>query len=303
MAMLYNLLYDTLYHATPIILCVLGGLFAYKANVLNIALEGMMLSSAFVATLVYFLTENLSVSILAALLCAMAEGLLFSLLGITLRGNVIIIGLGINLITGAFSKFVLKKMALANISLQSIGAADFKLHIPILKDIPLLSAFSGHPPITYIAFMFIPIIFILLYQTRFGIYVRVVGENEEAAVSLGISHNAYKYAAILLGGIFCGLAGINLSLERMAMYTPNMTAGRGFIAIAAIYCGQGNPISCAFYAILFGIARALSINLSIYAGPAAGLFDIIPYFVMIAVLAIVSYQKNREIHTRGYKLS
>ena len=141
-----------------------------------------------------------------------------------------------------------------------------------------------------------------MYKTRFGIYVRVVGENEDSAISLGIKTKRYKYAAVLIGAFCCALAGIDLSLERLAMFTNDMTAGRGFIAIAAIYCGQGRPVASALYAILFGVARSLSVNLSVFAGPAAGLFDTIPYIIMVTVLAVVSHVKFRNVKVRGFKM-
>lgn len=302
MEMWENILYDTIYHSTPIILCTLGGLFAYKANVLNIALEGMMLNAAFVSVLVQYLTDSLPTAVMAAIISTLLWGIVFSFLGIRCKGNVIVIGLGINLMTAAISKFILKIMHLANISLQNIGAADFKIELPILKSIPWLRVLSGHPLITYLAFAAIALTAVILYQTKFGIYIRVVGENEDSAISLGIKSTWYKYAAVLIGAFFCALAGINLSLERMAMFTSGMTAGRGFIAIAAIYCGQGKPGSSSFYALLFAVARALSINLSIYAGAAAGMFDTIPYIVMVIVLAVSSYMKYKNTKVRNYKL-
>lgn len=302
MELLNSILYDTVYHSAPIILCVIGGIFAYKANVLNIALEGMMLNGAFVSVLVEYMTGSVAVAIIAAIVTTLLWGLLFSILGISCKGNVIVIGLGINLIVPAIAKFVLKMMELANISLQNVSVADFKINIPIIQDIPVIgNILSGHPLITYLAFIGIALVAVLMYKTKFGVYVRVVGENEDSAISLGIKTKRYKYAAVLIGAFCCALTGINLSLERMCMFTNDMTAGRGFIAIAAIYCGQGRPVASSLYAILFGIARSLSVNLSVYAGPAAGMFDTIPYIIMVAVLAVVSYMKYKNVKVRGYK--
>ena len=302
MELLNSILYDTVYHSAPIILCVIGGIFAYKANVLNIALEGMMLNGAFVSVLVEYMTGSVAVAIIAAIVTTLLWVLLFSILGISCKGNVIVIGLGINLIVPAIAKFVLKMMELANISLQNVSVADFKINIPIIQDIPVIgNILSGHPLITYLAFIGIALVAVLMYKTKFGVYVRVVGENEDSAISLGIKTKRYKYAAVLIGAFCCALAGINLSLERMCMFTNDMTAGRGFIAIAAIYCGQGRPVASSLYAILFGIARSLSVNLSVYAGPAAGMFDTIPYIIMVAVLAVVSYMKYKNVKVRGYK--
>ncbi len=302
MEMLSNILYDTIYHSAPIILCVIGGMFAYKANVLNIALEGMMLNGAFIATLLMYLTNNIALSITLAILSTLLLGFVFCFLGITLKGNIIIVGTGINLIVPAIAGFVLQMMGLSNINLSNVNVADFKVDIPIIKNIPFFgNILSGHPPITYLAFIGIVVLSVLMYKTKFGIYVRVVGENEDAATSLGLKTNYYKYGAVLIGALCCALAGINLSFERLALYTNNMTAGRGFVAIAAIYCGQGKPVKSSMYAILFGVARALSVNLSIYAGPAAGLFDTIPYIVMVTVLAMASYIKYKNCKVRVIK--
>mgnify|MGYP000242656091 CR=1 FL=1 len=302
MDILGNILYDTVYHSAPIVLCVLGGIFAYKANVLNIALEGMMLIGAFTSTLCAFLTHNVALGILLSMVSALIFGLIFSLMGVTFKGNVIIVGLAINLLTSAIARFVLVTMDTSNITLSFLNVADFQIHIPVIENIPLLGRIlSGHPLITYISFIGIFIMWLLMYKTRFGIYVRVVGENEDAAKSIGLKTDFYKYAAVLIGALCCGLAGANLSTERLGLFTNDMTAGRGFIAIAAIYCGQGSPTMSSLYAILFGLARALSVNLSIYAGPAAGLFDVVPYVIMVCVLTAVSIVKRKNNKIRGFK--
>lgn len=301
MGLLSSILYDTIYHTTPILLCVLGGILAYKANVLNIALEGMMLAGCFVSVLTVFYTQNLLLGYLMALVICLILGFIFSLLSVSWKGNVIIVGLAINMLVPAVAGFVLQRMQVANINLSWLNVADLKIHIPFIKDIPFLgSLLSGHPLITYISFLMIIVMIILMYRTRFGIYVRVVGENEDAAISLGLKTNLYKYLAIIIGALCCGLAGINLSLERLGLFTNNMTAGRGFIAIAAIYCGRGAPGKSAMYALLFGIARALAVNLSIYAGAEAALIDVIPYVIMTAVLAVVSIVKRRNTKERSF---
>ena len=125
MELLNSILYDTVYHSAPIILCVIGGIFAYKANVLNIALEGMMLNGAFISVLVEYLTGSVALAVIAAIVTTLLWGLVFSFLGITCNGNVIVIGLGINLIVPAIAKFVLKVMELANISSSRCRSCRF----------------------------------------------------------------------------------------------------------------------------------------------------------------------------------
>lgn len=301
MQLTISILYDCIYHSAPIILCVLGGMFAYKANVLNIALEGMMLNGAFVSVLSYHLTGNMLLTLLLTIGSTLIYGLIFSFLGVTLKGNVIIIGLAVNMISTALAGFVLVMMSSSNIILQDFNLNALKVNIPIIKDIPFIgSILSGHPVITYISFLMILLMFILMYHTKFGIYVRVVGESEEAAKAIGLHTDFYKYAAILIGAVGCALGGMNLSLERLGLFTNDMVAGRGFIAIAAIYCGQGKPVQSAVYAILFGLSRSLAVNLSVYAGNAAGLFDCFPYILMIAVLAAASYMKHKNVKVRGF---
>ncbi|MFX3617417.1 MAG: ABC transporter permease [Sporolactobacillus sp.] len=300
--MIENILFDTILYSTPIILCVIGGCFAYKANVLNIALEGMMLSGAFVSMLLVKLTGSISLSITGALLTGLVLGLLFSFLGITLKGNVIVVGLGINMIVSGIAAFVLRLMNSSNIYEKSISVSVFKVNLPLIDNIPVIGRIvSGHTFITYLSFLFILIVWVIMYRTKTGVYVRTVGEDEDAARSVGIHADFYKYIAVLIGAVLAALAGINLSMENLMLFTNNMTAGRGFIAIAAIYCGQGRPGTSSLFAMVFGLAWALSVDLSIYAHAAAGLFNIAPYIGMVLVLTLVSIFRNKNNRMRGYK--
>lgn len=301
MELIGRILHQTVIDASPILLCVLGGLWAYKANVLNVALEGMMLAGAFTAVLLLYFGFGFVPAYLLAILVSLALGLIFSLLGITKKGNVIVIGLAINMLVPAVADFVLKNMNSANIQIPNFNTADMKLHIPGVENIPILgSLLSGHTLLTYVSVVLIVVMSILMYRTRFGIYARVVGENEDSAKSLGLKTNLYKYVAIAIGAVCCALAGINLSVEGLGLFTNNMTAGRGFIAIAAIYCGSGSPAQSAIYAFLFGLARSLAINMQIYAGSAATLFDVIPYVIMTVVLAVVSLIKFKNRKERSF---
>ncbi len=302
MRLLDNILYDMVYHSTPLILAVLGGLFAYKANVLNIGLEGMILMGAFSSSLFILLFGNYYLGIILAILCTLIVGLIFSVFSISLKSNFIITGFGLNILVAAICTFILKFKSLPNINISHlINVNDMKIHLPIIKDIPILSSIlSGHTPITYLSIALIFAVAIVLYKTKFGVHLRVVGENEEAAKSVGIKINNFKYAAILIGALLCALAGINLAAERMALYTDNMIAGRGFIAIAAIYCGKANPFKSSVYAIIFGLAKSLAINLALYAGPISGLFEMIPYIMIVLVLFIVSGVATKKTKLRGF---
>lgn len=301
MSLLSNILYDMVYHSTPLILAVLGGLFAYKANVLNIGLEGMILMGAFSSSFFILLFGNYYLGLLLAIICTLIIGLIFSLFSITLKSNFIITGFGLNILVAAIATFILKFMKLPNINITNlININEFKISIPIVKDIPIISSIvSGHTPITYLSIILIFIVSVVLFKTKFGVHLRVVGENEDAAKAVGIKAERFKYAAILIGAFLCALAGINLATERMALYTDGMIAGRGFIAIAAIYCGKANPYKSSIYAILFGLAKSLAINLGLYAGPISGLFEMIPYLAIVIVLFIVSGIGKTKTRLRG----
>ncbi len=303
MNLLNSILYDTIYHSTPLILAVLGGLFAHKANVLNIGLEGMMLMGAFAATLFVYLTGSLWLGILISILLTLVLGLIFSFFGVTLKSNFIITGLGINIFVQAFSSFILKFMALSNINVSNIiSVSALKIELPVIRDIPYLSSLlSGHTAITYLSLILIPVVSIIMFRTKFGVYVRVVGENEEAAKSVGISTVKIRYIAVLIGAVLCALAGANLATERMALFTNGMTSGRGFIAIAAIYCGRAMPVKSTVYALIFGLARSLAINLGLFAGPVSGLFEIVPYLMIVIVLFAVSAFEASHSRIRGFK--
>ena len=303
MQLMISILYDCVYHSAPIILAVLGGLFAYKANVLNIALEGMMLNGALFSVLTYYFTRNFAFALLVCLLTTLLYGLIFAFFGVTMKGNVIIVGLAINMMSTAVAGFILVMMKSSNIIIPEFDVNALKLNIPIIKDIPVLGPIlSGHPVLTYVSFLLIFLTSLLMYRTRFGVYVRVVGESEDAAKAIGLRVDLYKYAAILLGAVGCALAGMNLALDRLGLFTNSMVAARGFIALAEIYCGRGKPVQSSLYAILFGLSRSLAVNLSVYAGEASGLFDCFPYLLMIVVLGAASYVKYKNVKVRGFQV-
>lgn len=299
MGVINNLVDQMVVYLSPVLLCVLGGIFAYKANVLNIALEGMMMGGAFVSILMASLTGSVALGYVAAIVACLLLGLIFSLMGVVLRGNVIVIGLAINMLVPAVAGFIMKIMSVPSITLPNFSTSSIVLNIPVIQDIPVLGPIlSGHPPITYVSYLMIPVMYLLMYRTRFGVHVRVVGESEDTAISLGLKTNLYKVVSILIGAGCCALAGINLALERLSLYTNNMTAGRGFIAIAAIYCGRGKPLASALYAVLFSLANALAEYYSLQVS-ASLLLKAVPYVVMVAVLSVASIVNRRKVRVRG----
>lgn len=302
MDFIVKILSDSLYFTGPILLVSLGGLFAYKAGVVNIGLDGMMGIGALVSALVLFATHSWVLAILIGIVAAILIGMLFSYFGVTKKANFIITGFAINLLAIALGKYILALQGETAINVIGILSQDFTLiDIPLIKDIPILGdIISGQTFLVYFSFIAIFIVSYVMYKTKFGTYVRVVGESEEAARSVGIKINVVKYTAVIIGAIFALLAGYDVAIHQISAYTPNITAGIGFIALAAIYCGDGKPKVVAIYAIVFGLSRALATNLAIRIGSIAGLLQMIPYLMIVIVLSIVAIINHRKSLYRGF---
>lgn len=301
MDFIIKILHDTLYFSGPIILCTLGGLLAYKAGVINIGLEGMMMFGGFIATLIIFTTQSWWLGLIAAVVLAIILGILYSYFGITMKGNFIITGFAINLLAVAIGRYTLALMRRIDISIILVpGIMNPNIRLWLIDDIPIIGRIlSNHPLFTYIAFLMIIVVHVVMYHTKFGVYMRVVGENEEAAKSVGIRTNRIKYYSIILGSILCAFAGFNVAVEQLAAFTPAITAGTGFIAIAAFFCGNGSPLKSSLYAILFGLAKSLAVNLSIRIGGIATLLEIIPYLTIVIVLTGVALTRYKKSLIRG----
>ncbi|MDR2201463.1 MAG: ABC transporter permease [Clostridiales bacterium] len=295
-----NILYNTVLFSSPILLCTLGGIFAYKANVLNIALEGMMLTAAFVAALTVYLTGSYLAAVALAVGVSLFLGVVFSVFGVSRKGNVIIIGLALNLFASGFTALILRRMGIAK-----LVAADFSLTSVRLfsgaASVPFLGAFANHTLLTYLSYALIFAAGVLMFKTKTGVYIRVAGENPEAARAVGININRVRYAAVLIGAAACGLAGVSLAVDCFGgVYAVNMTFGRGFIAIAAIYCGRGYPLKAALYAVLFGFSNAAAMYLQLTSAAAARLLTAVPYVMIVVLLTVASVLKNKGNSLRGF---
>lgn len=292
--------------STPLVICTLGGIFTHKAGVLNIALEGMMNMGAFGAILFIHFTKSAFWGCLAGIGVAMVFGLIFSLFSITLKSNNIITGLAINMLATSVTAFLLQALFQVRTSLIVTDVVDpskMTIDVPVLRDIPILRDIFNHQTLfTYLSLLLLVVMTLLLYRTRFGTYVRVCGENEDAAKAVGIKVKSVRYAAVLISAVASAFAGINLAVENLGMYTLGMASGRGFICLAAIFCGKGRPLSCSAYALVFGLAKALQIKLTAYVDPAtASLVEALPYLFIIVVMfatALIGLRKNK---VRGFK--
>lgn len=302
MAALISILHGTIRMATPIILVALGGIFAHRAGVLNIAMEGMMLMGAFAAVIASYLTGSIAIAILAAVVVAVLFSLILAFFGVSLKGNLIVTGLAVNILALGSTSYILQIVFNRRGVFSDKAIVGIKpIHIPGISYIPVIGpVLNDHTPLVYFSFIALILVSLVLYRTKYGMYVRTVGENVEAARSVGIKVQLIQYSSLIISGVFCGLAGVSLALENLSMFVENMTSGRGFIALAAIFCGKGTPVGAFVFSLLFGFADAVQMRLQSFNIPGA-FVQMIPFIFIIVVLTIVAIYKNRNTTYRGEK--
>ena len=288
-----NMLLMGLSLATPILLCALGGAVCSKAGNFNIALEGFMLIGAFFAVVGSFYLKSAAIGILFAVLAAVAMALLYGVFVAVFKAHEIILGFGFNMFAIAITGWLLGpifggKGSFYNPSTPSLP----KIAIPGIGSMHFLSALSGHNIIVYSSWILIPVLYLLMYKTPLGFRIRALGENPKTLTTNGLSTTRYFFIATLIVGITCGLAGAFLSIGNLSMFTENMTAGRGFIAVAAVgFSGAYIPMA-ALASMVFGIANAVAIQLQGFGVPTQ-FVDMIPY-VMTILMLLPSALKKRK---------
>jgi general nucleoside transport system permease protein len=266
-------------------LAALGGALCARVGLFNVGLEGMMLIGAFTAIVGNYYFGNVVAAVLFAVVCVMIFAGLFGYLSIHLQANVIVVGIALNFLALGLTTFCLRtifhvKGAFYDSAMVGLPRWD----IPLIGDIPVLGPIiNGHSPLVYLAFIIVGVLWYYLYQTKNGFRFLAAGENPFAARSLGIKVRRYQYGAVLGCGVLCALAGAQLSLGQVTMFTEGMTAGRGFIALVATMLGQSGPIGVMAASLLFGLMDALSIRLQGLALPTQ-FTQMLPYVVTILAM-------------------
>ena len=274
----------------PLILGALSGILCERTGIINIGIEGMMLAGAFggfvaqVATNDWPLLASLLFAVFVALIIGGLMGLLHAMLSIRFRMDQIISGTVIIILAAGISAYLFDREARA---VGKFGA----IRIPLLADIPVLGdIFFNNPPLTYLALILVVVVHVALFYTRWGLRTRAVGEHPRAADTVGINVNRYRYVNTTLGGVLAGLAGAFLVLEAVGQFQEGMTAGRGFISLAAMIFGNWNPVGALGAAALFGYTQGLQ-NALLLAGVTnvpRQFIAMIPYLVtIVAVSGIV----------------
>ena len=281
------LLQTGLLAAAPLTLAALGECFVEQAGLLNLGIEGIMLIGAFTAYWAADGSDSVLFGLAAGLLVGVGLGLLFAVLCVSLRADQVLVGLGITIAAGGLTGYLYRDMYGRQ---QSLDVRVDRLGMPWLKDIPVVGpALFDQTILVYLSWALVPVAAFVLLQTRFGLAVRAVGENPFAADASGISVPAIRYAALLLGGAGAGLGGAFLSVVELRFFTPGMTVGIGFFALAITMVGGWRPYRILAGAVVFGLLRSLETGL-----PIAGVdvrtefLQMVPYLGIVVALWILA---------------
>ncbi|MGN0658936.1 MAG: ABC transporter permease [Emergencia sp.] len=291
-----GLFQNTIRNATPVILAALGGLFTEHAGIMNIGMEGMILTGAFVAVAFSFTFASAPMGVLLAVLVGILIGLFFALFVVKLKSDEFIIGMTLNTFASGLTIFLLRNVfgqtgTWATKAIKGLPAVD----IPLLEDIPFIGPIlSGHSIFVYISWILVFVVWVFLYRTPYGFWMRASGEHPEALETAGVDPVKMKVLASVLCGIFCGFAGAHLSLGYLNCFTEGMSASRGFIAFACVVFGMANPPKVFGAALLFGFLQALGLRLQSVGVP-SDLTAAVPYLATVLMLVyIVASSENRK---------
>ncbi len=272
--------------ATPFLLAALGEMFAQRSGVYNLGVEGVMMMGAFTGFWVTLTTGFPWLGILAALLVGAVMGLIMAFISVTLQAEQGISGIGLYMFGWGLAGFLFRLLVGYVTSVE--GFHD--IPIPGLSRIPVLgTVFFDHNWMVYFSYLLIPITWYILFKTTWGLKVRAVGVTPEAADTLGVSVARIRYTCVIIGSMLAGLAGAFLTLGHTNMYADNITAGRGFIAVALVYFGRWTPLGIAGGALLFSTVDALQLWIQVLGIDIPYEFPVMaPYVLTILVLALVS---------------
>lgn len=288
-----SLLNSMIRMVTPILLAALGGMLCARAGLFNVGLEGFVLVGAFSAIVGNHYLGNVWLAVLFAVVCVVMYSLLFAYTSIHLKANEIVVGISLNFLALGLTTFCLRTIFHVKGAYRDnemIGLP--KWDIPIISDIPVVgNIVGGHSPLVFLTFLFVILLHLFFRKTVSGFRLLAVGENPVAARSMGMSVPRYQYAAVIMCGVLCGLAGAQLSLGQLTMFAEGMTAGRGFIALVAMMLGQSHPLGVMLASLFFGLMDALSIRLQGFSLPTQ-FTSMIPYVVTFAALFFFKGKKG-----------
>ncbi len=290
----------TLRVSTPLILCAMAGLFSERSGIIDISLEGKMLSAAFASGALAAVTGSAWIALAGAIITSILLSLLHGFACITNRGDQVVSGLAINVLASGLT--IVLGIAWFSQGGQTPALASearfMPFELPLIESIahiPFIGPFmqsviSGHNLLVYVALLVVPLTWWIVYKTRFGLQLRAVGENPLAVDTAGISVSQLRYKSVMIAGILCGIAGTYLAIAQNAAFAREMTAGQGYIALAAMIFGKWRPVPALLACLMFGFLDAVSIRLQGVALPGIGevpvqLIQALPYVLTVVLLA------------------
>ncbi len=294
------LLQNTLRTATPVVLCALGCLLTDQVGIMNIGVDGMMLMGAFFAVLGSYLFGSWAMGLLFATVLGALLGLFYYVFSIKFKSDEFIIGVALNILAGGLTVFLLRTLFGVKGSFSGPGIVPLPtLRLPWLEGVPVLGALlSGNTLLVYVSWLLVGGIWLLLYKTPLGFHLRASGEAPEALRAAGRSPEKMKRLASVLCGVLASLSGAHLSLGYLTMFSENMSASRGYVAVACVIFGGGNPPRVFMAALLFGFIDALGLRLQRYIP--SDLTSMAPYVVtvvMMVAVVLLRGQKKKRLET------
>ena len=285
----------TLRATTPILFAALASSIASKSGIINMALEGIMLFSALFGVLFSAIFQNAWLGLFGTMAMGGAIGFFLAFFVLKLKTDEILAAIAINLIANGATVLILLAVSGDRGVSSSVSSIPLpRISIPVIENIPYFGAvISNQNILTYISLLMVVVVHLFLYRTPLGLRIRAVGENKNAAESVGISSKKVQYTALILSGVFASMGGFFLSGGYMTNFTTGMSAGRGFIALAAASMGGNTAVGAFLVSLLFGAASALSNILQLGAWPYE-LIQMIPYITTIVGLGIYSYRRMKK---------
>ena len=272
--------------STPLILAALGGLFSERAGVVNIALDGIMIFGALAGAIVGYETGNPWLGLIAAMLVGGLVAHVHGIASIRYQADQVVSGTAINLLAVGVPAMLASAFYGSTSITPNLDVLLPEIEIPFLVDVPYLGVIFGkYSFIVYFAFAMVPLSWFVLYKTSFGLRLRAVGENPEAADTAGINVYMMRYYGVWISGLLAGLAGAFLSIAHGSSYVRNISAGRGFIALAALIFGRYNPGLTLVGCLMFGIADAFQIRVQGVIPIPIQFIQMLPYVLTMVVLA------------------